>query len=229
MRNWLQARTEEEKTKQEEEKTRQETLRLEQRKIEMDILRASLGGGIPPPMVPLVFAGMGAGGVLPQAALEWAQQFMQSSQASHPQHPAIQGTHTTEAARETQAPGHSQYPGTSAMPISTPSSAGYGPYPGSPTRPRGQTLPGTAPRPTVGASNLPSLGASVTQPNQASTVSIPPHQPHAQAQPQSAQQESSPSIYFHHWQPPTSQAGASTNRPGSPSGSSKTKRKRDSL
>jgi hypothetical protein len=226
MRNWLQARTEEEKTRQEEERTRQETLRLEQRKIEMDILRASLGGGIPPPMVPLVFAGMGTGGVLPQAALEWAQQYMQSSQAHHSQHAAAPSVAlAAEAQRDVPASAHGQYPGPPALPASTPSSAGYAPYSGSPTRPRGQTLPGATPRPILGTSSVSSLGGSVPQSSQGSTTNVPPHASHTQTQPPPAQQESSPSIYFHHWQPPTSQAGASVNRPGSPSGEIPKKRK----
>ncbi|KAI9696067.1 MAG: hypothetical protein M1836_005898 [Candelina mexicana] len=75
MRNWLNAKAEEDKRKQEEEKTRQETLRLEQRKIEQAMLRDSLAGNIPPYMVPLIFAGMG-GGNLPNASLEWAQHYM---------------------------------------------------------------------------------------------------------------------------------------------------------
>ncbi|KAI9158545.1 hypothetical protein HJFPF1_06543 [Paramyrothecium foliicola] len=225
MRNWLQARTEEEKTKQEEEKTRQESLRLEQRKIEMDILRASLGGGIPPPMVPLVFAGMGVGGVLPQAALEWAQQFMQSSQAHHPVHPAIQGAQANETQRDGPAQGHGQYTPAPAVQTSTPSSTSYGPYPGSPTRPRGQTLPGTATRPITGPNTLPSLGTTVSQAIQGTATAVPSQQQHAQVQPQPSQQESSPSIYFHHWQPPTSHGGGGSNRPGSPSGETPKKRK----
>ncbi|KAM3534349.1 hypothetical protein MY4038_002447 [Beauveria bassiana] len=87
MRFWLQARTEEERTRQEQEKTRQEGLRLEQRKIESDMLNSSLSGGIPPPMIPLVFTGMASGGVLPQAALDWAQQYM-ASQSQYHQLPA---------------------------------------------------------------------------------------------------------------------------------------------
>ncbi|KAI4125870.1 MAG: hypothetical protein LQ338_004035 [Usnochroma carphineum] len=73
MRNWLQAKSEEERRKQEEQKTQQESLKLEQRKVEQTILRESLQGGIPPYMVPMVFAGM-TGGPLPNMALEWAQQ-----------------------------------------------------------------------------------------------------------------------------------------------------------
>jgi hypothetical protein len=75
MRNWLTAKAEEDRRKQEEEKTRQETMRLDQRKIEQSMLRESLQGGIPPVMVPLIFAGMG-GGALPAQTLEWAQHYM---------------------------------------------------------------------------------------------------------------------------------------------------------
>ncbi|KAL8807780.1 MAG: hypothetical protein Q9200_004528 [Gallowayella weberi] len=77
MRNWLQAKSEEERRKQEEQKTQQETLKLEQRKVEQTILRESIQGGIPPYMIPMVFAGM-AGGPLPNVALEWAQHAMAS-------------------------------------------------------------------------------------------------------------------------------------------------------
>ncbi|KAL8686543.1 MAG: hypothetical protein Q9218_007032 [Villophora microphyllina] len=77
MRSWLAAKTEEEKRKAEEQKTQQETLKLEQRKVEQNILRESLQGGIPPYMVPMVFAGL-AGGPVAAAALEWTQQAMAS-------------------------------------------------------------------------------------------------------------------------------------------------------
>ncbi|MCJ1405614.1 hypothetical protein MMC11_008842, partial [Xylographa trunciseda] len=68
MRNWLLAKAEEDRRKQEEERTRQEGLRLEQRKIEQTMLRESLQGGVPPHLVPMVFAGMG-GGNLANASL----------------------------------------------------------------------------------------------------------------------------------------------------------------
>lgn len=235
MRNWLQAKTEEEKTKQEEEKTRQEGLRLEQRKIEMDMLRASLGGGIPPPMVPIVFAGMASGGILPQAALEWAQQFMPhpQTQGQPPQLMPPQRPHSPEHHRENSGSGHShgQYPA-AATPGSTQGASGYSAaaYPGSPARPRGQTVSGPIGRPSLGAaSNLPSLNTNAPQPGQSSIAAIPPYQPQAHPHAQSAQQDSSPSIYFHHWQPPASHGGGGSNRPGTPSGSSKNKRKRGSL
>jgi hypothetical protein len=75
MRNWLHAKAEEDKRRQEEEKTKQETMRLDQRRIEQNMLRESLQGGVPPVMVPLIFAGMG-GGNLPHQSLEWAQHYM---------------------------------------------------------------------------------------------------------------------------------------------------------
>ncbi|CRK34556.1 hypothetical protein BN1708_006391 [Verticillium longisporum] len=50
MRSWLTAKAEEDRRKQEEERTKQESLRLEQRRIEADMLRTSLQGGIPPPI-----------------------------------------------------------------------------------------------------------------------------------------------------------------------------------
>ncbi|PHH59927.1 hypothetical protein CDD81_2358 [Ophiocordyceps australis] len=213
MRNWLLAKAEEEKTRQEEEKTRQESLRLEQRRVEMDMLRASLGGGIPPPMVPLVFAGM-AGGSLPQAALDWAQQFMQhAAHGSVAQLPPPQRQHSPD---HHQREGHAHYLGASSNP--PPGPVAYGPYPASPARPRGQTVTGAIGR-------QPSIAAQAAQPSTAQMASY--HQP---PPPQvAAQQEPSPSIYFHHWQPPSSHGGGSSNRPGTPSGESQRKRRSAAL
>ena len=63
MRHWLSTKAEEERTKQEEEKrrqeeerTRQESFRLEQRLVEQSMLRDSMKGGIPPQMIPVIFA-----------------------------------------------------------------------------------------------------------------------------------------------------------------------------
>ncbi|KAH6983056.1 hypothetical protein BKA56DRAFT_484005 [Ilyonectria sp. MPI-CAGE-AT-0026] len=138
MKHWLQARAEEDKRKQEEERTRQESLRLEQRKVEMDMLRTSLSGGIPPAMVPLVFAGMGgSGGALSQVALEWTQQFMPQSQPPRPQLMPPQGAMSPEHQREVQPAAPGQYH--NLPPVPPPAPPGYA-YPGSPpTRPRGQT------------------------------------------------------------------------------------------
>lgn len=222
MRAWLAAKAEEEKRKQEEERTRQESLRLEQRKMEHEILRTSLSGGIPPSMVPVVFAGMG-GSTLTQAALEMAHHVMQSqmSQAGQPQLLPPAGPASPEHRRDHQGHSYGQYSGTAPMP-GTPGSAnathsGFvssAAYPGSPTRSRGYSGP---PRP-VGA-GLPNLNTNVPQ-----GPSGPPSQAHPSApsaQPQEAQP--SPSIYFHHWQPPTSQGGGSGSQSVTPSGASKTK------
>jgi len=231
MRNWLQARAEEERTKQEEERTRQETLRLEQRKIESDMLRASLSGGIPPPMVPLVFAGMGAGGVLPQAALDWAQQFMNTAQGHHLQIMPPQGQASPRHQRDPS--GQSFGPYGSGGPAQAPphSSATYQTQPGSPSRIRSQTIAGPSAHQSQPMANPPTINTNVASGGLAGGSST--HPPHGQLQGQQSSQESGPGLYFHHWQPPTSQAGgstsASTNRPGSPPGSSQIKRKREPI
>lgn len=224
MRNWLQARTEEEKTRQEEERTRQEGLRLEQRKIEMDMLRSSLGGGIPPPMIPLVFAGMASGGVLPQAALDWAQQFM-SSQSQYPQlPPPPPRPHSPESQREAAQTSTQYHPANLPPPTHSSSYAAYG---ASPTRTRGQTVSGIMARPTTG-SNMSSAGPNTPQSGglQPSTSTLGPFQPHQPGGGQSSQHDST--LFFHHWQPPVSQSGQSSggsNRPNSPAGESQKKRK----
>ncbi|KAJ5924653.1 hypothetical protein N7466_008840 [Penicillium verhagenii] len=58
MQQWLQAKAEEDRRKQEEEKTRQEALKLELRKTEGQILADALRGGVPPHMIPGLFANL---------------------------------------------------------------------------------------------------------------------------------------------------------------------------
>ena len=216
MKTWLVAKTEEERRRQEEEKTRQETLRLEQRRLEYDMLRTSLDRGIPPPMIPIVFAGMG-GGTVSQAALEFAQQYV--PQQAHPaQIMPAQGPVSPEHRRDSQQYG--AYTGPAAVP-STPGSGpagqgGFVPYPGpgSPTRPRAHTLGVAGPvARTLESSGLPRLRTSEMAAGSSATQSFPAHALGSQ-QPATQQQDSSPSIYFHHWTPPTSQAGS--NQPGTP-------------
>ncbi|GAB1313270.1 hypothetical protein MFIFM68171_03480 [Madurella fahalii] len=233
IRSWLVAKAEEDKRRQEEEKTRQESLRLEQRRMEHEILRTSLQGGIPPPLVPVVFAGMG-GGVLPPAALEWAQQFMMSQYPQqHP--PALMppGPSSPEhQRRDSQAQAYGQYPASGGVP-STPGSAQGPPsaymagYPGSPTRPRGQSMPGTmGGRPLTGGPNPPNLNTNVPGGPGSASAAVQ-HPGIAQSQ-QQQEPQPSPSIYFHHWQPPTTQAGgrSGTDQPATPSvGGSPRKRK----
>ncbi|KAK3304233.1 uncharacterized protein B0T15DRAFT_557803 [Chaetomium strumarium] len=231
MRAWLVAKAEEDKRRQEEEKTRQESYRLEQRRMEHEILRTSLQGGIPPPLVPVVFAGMG-GGALSPAALEWAQQFMlsQSPQQQPPPALMLPGAVPSEhQRRDSQSQVvYGRYPVSGGVP-STPGSAQGPPsaymsgYPGSPTRPRGQSMPGAmAGRSLVaGGSTLPNLNTTNLPGGPGGGPGIT-HQPAlAQSQQQQQHQEpqASPSIYFHHWQPPTTQAGGrgGTDQPATPS------------
>ena len=234
MRSWLHAkaeeekrRQEEEKRKQEEERTRQEELRLDQRKVEQEILRQSLSGGVPPALIPILFAGIGGGGApVSQAALEWAQQyFVSQHQGQHPQLMPPQGSVSVEHRRDSQPQSYPQY--ASAVVPSTPGSAPSQSfaYPGSP-RSRGHSLSAVRSIGGVSGPNLPSLNTGVLsgqgQPVSATAISGHSH-PHAQPQSAPAQQERQGSpICFHHWQPPTTQA-SSSNQPATPSGSSKSK------
>ncbi|KAI1745558.1 hypothetical protein F4680DRAFT_465491 [Xylaria scruposa] len=224
MRSWLLAKAEEERRKQEEERTRQESLRLEQRRIEHDMLRTLLERGIPPPMIPVVFAGL-SGGHLSQATLEWVQQFLPLPQ--HAQILPAQGPMSPGHRRDSQQYG--SYAGSAGVPP-TPGSvagtqAGFVPYqgPGSPTRARAHTISGlgsAAGRPLggLGSSALPRLstGEGISgppHPSHTATQQQPPPPPQQQPQQQQgavAQQETqSPGIYFHYWQPPTSNVSAS--------------------
>lgn len=79
MRQWLSAKAEEDRRRQEEERTRQESLKLDQRKVEQSMLRDSLQAGVPPYMVPFIFASLGGGN------MQWAQQYVtQMSQLHSP-------------------------------------------------------------------------------------------------------------------------------------------------
>ncbi|KAH7627079.1 hypothetical protein B0T09DRAFT_360193 [Sordaria sp. MPI-SDFR-AT-0083] len=231
MRVWLMAKAEEEKRKQEEEKTRQESFRLEQRKTEFNILRESLQGGVPPAMVPVVFAGM-SGGALPQAALDWAQQYIYSqSHQPHPQALLPPGPISPQhQRRESQPHSYAHYPGSGGVPSTPGSAQGHGGgymsgYPGSPqTRPRGQSVPGPmAGRLHGGMANLPNLNTNISGGHGGSAAA---HPAIAQSQQQQEPQQS-PSILFHHWTPPTSQAGgrSGADQPATPSGESPRKRK----
>lgn len=231
MRNWLHAKAEEDKRKQEEEKTRQESLRLEQRKIEQDMLRTSLNGGIPPYMVPLVFAGMG-GGNLPNASLEWAQHYMaqthqhQQQQQQGPPAALLPSQSYTSPEQIQRGEARAPYPGQEHPPPMMVSS--------NPTGPSSQQTSSYAPSyqvsPTTSSRQLAQSRGSISgQPHGAHLPRLSTGELQIQPTPagssmqigqqQSAQQEASPSIYFHHWQPPTTQAGSgSGNQPSTPPG-----------
>lgn len=58
IQHWLRAKAEEDRRVQEVERTQQERLKLEQRKAEQAILNEALRAGVPPHMVPSIFASM---------------------------------------------------------------------------------------------------------------------------------------------------------------------------
>ncbi|RKU47415.1 hypothetical protein DL546_008066 [Coniochaeta pulveracea] len=237
MRAYLLVATEAERRRQEEEKTRQAALQLEQRKLEHDILKASLQGGIPPPMVPIVFAGIGAGTVS-QAAFEWAQQYV-LAQYQQGQAPALlpPGQVPALPRRDSQhVHGHGQYAGSAGVP-STPGSAqgppsGYvSTYPSSPGRPRGQSNPTSWRQPPFGQGH-PQLHSLNTAFPGRGVEGPQTHPGVASGQRPEQQQESAPPLFFHHWQPPTGTGqstgggkGSGTELPVSPSGESPRKRK----
>src|SRR5205814_640889 len=101
MRNWLVAKAEEDRRRQEEEKTRQETIRLEVRRVEYNMLRDSIACGVPPHMIPMVFAGIGGGNF---ASLDWAQHYIaQMQQQQHQQMQVLtQGQLSPELRRESR-------------------------------------------------------------------------------------------------------------------------------
>ncbi|KAF2029902.1 hypothetical protein EK21DRAFT_89325 [Setomelanomma holmii] len=239
MKNWLAAKAEEERRRQEEEKTRQESLRLEQRKIEQSMLRESIQGGVPPHLVPIIFAGIG-GGSLASISAEWIQQYAATVQAAH-QQAQVQAQTSPDMRRDARL-------------IGQPSSAGYG---GQQQAPQtvlpptsvlpGQPLPGQAQQGTTAYGGMMSpraraaqstgvLGAPTSAPQGMPQSQLPRlttnemniQQPPSassgsqQLQSQATQQEqSSPSIYFHHWVPPSSstqEKSSSGNPPATPSG-----------
>ncbi|KAL9576955.1 MAG: hypothetical protein Q9212_006693 [Teloschistes hypoglaucus] len=140
MRSWLAAKTEEEKRKAEEQRTQQATLMLEQRKIEQSILHESLQGGIPPYMVPMVFAGL-AGGPVAQSALEWTQQAVATislQQQAQLQQQQQQAQQQSQQHPQPNQPSAQTAPDQRRM-ITGPQPNPYGPQPG-------QQVPAPAPQ-----------------------------------------------------------------------------------
>jgi hypothetical protein len=242
MKNWLAAKAEEERRRQEEERTRQESLKLEQRKIEQSMLRESMQGGVPPHLVPIIFAGIG-GGNLANISAEWIQQYTATVQAAHQQvqvqaqaqlspdmrrdsrmigQPAASVYGAQPHTPQTVLPPTAVLPGQAipAQPQHAP--AGYSGIMSPRSRATGILgAPTSAPRP-VPQSQLPRLTTNDMNIQQPITAPANAQQPQAQ----SAQQEqSSPSIYFHHWVPPSSsnqEKSSSGNPPATPSGKFKT-------
>ena len=228
MRNWLRAKSEEDRRKQEEEKTRQESLRLEQRKIEQNMLRESLSGGVPPYMVPMVFAGIG-GANMANASLEWTQHYMaqlsfqqQAQQQQQQQAAQLQSRAESEQSQNTRliagpqpnpyGPGQLQQVPPNVPGQSGPQSlTGFVPsYQASRTQqqPLQAAPPTSAPRSTAAASSgLPRLNTVDMQVQPPPSGPLPGQHPIQQGQnSQQQEQQSSPSILFHHWIPPAPQA-----------------------
>ncbi|KAJ5808416.1 hypothetical protein N7474_009685 [Penicillium riverlandense] len=165
VQQWLQAKTEEDRRAQEEERTRQETMRLEQRRIEQSMLADSLHAGVPPQMIPLIFAGIG-GGANAQSTMEIVRQYIAQT-SNTPTPPA-------GAQFSAQLQSH-EVPTTNPSPVP---SQQYPPQrpPGEPKRPGSstRTLPAPPyaaqqPQPTapVGDRSLPqppTMSSSSTQP-----------------------------------------------------------------
>lgn len=241
MRNWLSTKAEEERRRQEEEKTRQESLILERRRVEQSMLRESMQGGVPPQMIPVIFAGIG-GPNLVNASLDWLQQYAAQFQSGQPQpqhqqqqqqQPPYQGLEVSpEMRRETrminppQPPQYAPQPATQGPPV----------HPQPPLSQHQSTFPAyTAGPPSPGSRSRSMQGAPTSAPRSAAHAALPRlttnemsvHQPptapssaHPLHHSQTAQQDapaSSPSIYFHHWVPPATQDSKS-NLPPTPSG-----------
>lgn len=220
MRNWLFAKAEEDKRKQEEERTRQESYKLEQRRIEQAMLHESLQAGMPPSMVPMIYAGIG-GSNLANVSLEMLQQYAAQLQAAQQQIQPQQSS--PEVRRETRLIGQgiNQYPNAQSQPQQVvpsqhneqpaqpaPLQTTFSAYQPSPSR----VPPTSAPR-SATHTQLPRLTTNemYVQPTQQGPGSAHPLQ-----QSQTIHQDqpaSSPSIYFHHWVPPNE---SKSNQPQTP-------------
>ncbi|KAL2436387.1 hypothetical protein ABEF95_009550 [Exophiala dermatitidis] len=219
MRSWLHAKAEEDRRKQEEEKTRQETLRLDQRRIEQSMLRDSLQGGVPPAMVPLIFAGIG-GGSLPGQALEWAQQYLASLSIQNQQ----QQQHIQSQQQQMQFQQQQQQLSPDIHRDTTSRMIPPNPYGGHqpPSLQTQLTQPSSQARDAVSgpppSTSLPRLNTTDFIANP--TTNPASRQPMAQTQPQttSSEQSSGPGLFFHHWTPPNQTGGG--NQPATPSGKS---------
>jgi hypothetical protein len=218
MQHWLRAKAEDDRRGQEEEKTRQETLKLERRKIEQAILADSLRAGVPPHMLPLLFAGMnGAGAANVSSTQDMIQEWAQASGS-----PRSHDQSTFPGPRITPLPPLARYPQTAAtgpqsdlpvmhstlhatfsqsIPPDTATSAAH--IGSSQSATAGALRPAGRPARVV---EEPAQG--LTPPNFTSMRQSNASQPPPQRQRPAAirtgprSRRSSPSISFHHWVPP---------------------------
>ncbi|KAK0842704.1 hypothetical protein LTR02_001864 [Friedmanniomyces endolithicus] len=209
MRNWLAAKAEEDKRKQEEEKTRQEGYRLEQRRIEQAMLRESLQAGVPPSMVPMIYAGIG-GSNLANGSMELLRQYAGQLQAAQQQ---IQQQASPELRRETRMIHQAPAPYGAAQPAQQQGLQTQAAEPTQANAPLQTTFSAYQPGVQRAAPNFAPRSATHTQLPRLTTNEIA----HPLQQSQTVSQEqpaSSPSIYFHHWVPP----GESKGQPHTPAG-----------
>ena len=234
----LEFKAEEERRKQEEEKTRQESLRLEQRKIEAAILHDALHGGIPPQMVPIIYAGIGSART--GADREWVQQLIAQFQALAAQQPQQQLQALPQYAseqdhrREGMHPSYVAAPYVVAHPQSHPTvlpsqsmeqpppSQQHAPHHPPPLQ---TTFAAYNPGPRHHPQSAVPRSATHTQLPRLTTNDIfpaPPQQGSGSAHPlhqsQTADAPTSSPIFFHHWQPPAESKSShpTANQPQTP-------------
>ena len=189
------------------------------------MLRDSLAGGIPPPMVPLIFAGIG-GGNLPSHTLEWAQQYLASlSIQNQQQQHQIQAQHQQiqQQQQQQQAPPPQISPDMRRDNRMIPPNpyGGGGPPPSQAHQP--PPPPAQPARPLGNSTNASQSSTSLSRLNTtdfvpSSNSQRPPLHPLSQQQTASAEQGSGNALFFHHWTPPN--PGSGGNQPPTPSGKS---------
>jgi hypothetical protein len=176
VQHWLQAKTEEDRRAQEEERTRQATMKLEQRRIEQSMLADSLQAGVPPQMIPLIFAGI-SGGANAQSTIDIVRQYIAQT-PNPPMSPASAQIHAQlppqpqEAPAATKAPVTSQYcpqPGRSKRSRSSTRTLPAPPYAAQKPQPAAVAAPvvdRSLPQPTVMSNSLtpPTLGGPIAPP-----------------------------------------------------------------
>lgn len=247
--SWLEAKAEEDRRRQEEEKTRQESLRLEQRRIEQSMLRDSLHAGVPPHMIPLIFAGISQGGV-PQSVLDVSQQYMaqtavpppprgppapspmpglshSSSQRRAPHARRDSRSMPSSASSHSYVTSQQPVPGPGVLlsqPLHAPAASSTSQSMGRSSDPRAPAMSRLNPGESQGSQQQPAINLSNVHYAPGSSV---PHSQSTAGKSDSQPRQSPPSLNFHHWVPPTqSQPNTPRNRQESP-GTSQAPRRSD--
>jgi len=202
-------RLENEKTKQEAERTKQQSYKFEQRLVEQSMLRESLKAGIPPQMVPVIFAGIGG---LAVATAEMLYQYSAQLTASQ------QNVQTMDNNDQTNKDprNHPVPQQTIQIQPPPPISQHQNTFPAYHTGMGNKAVPASH---TITPRSIPSSNLSRINTIEVNTNSTAPSTAHHSAALQNSEQQaaSSPSIYFHHWQPPATQE-TKGNQPPTPSG-----------